>query len=102
MTALTMRRNGSSLPIWLGVAGVALIMGLLIAAIVHTMKHVKPVKSEVPPVSAVVWGDRVFMRPNGLGLWLKARGIGYSVWAQRHPPANHLLQKQKAKFDRKK
>jgi hypothetical protein len=102
MTALTVRRKGLSLPVWLGLAGVAVIMALLIAAIVHTMKHVKPVKSEVPPVSAVVWGDRVFMRPNGLALWLKARGIGYTVWAQRHPPANHLLQKQKAKLDRNK
>jgi hypothetical protein len=53
-------------------------------------------------VSAVVWGDRVFVGPGGLAHWLKVRGIGYSVWAERHPPANHLLQKQKAKREQKK
>jgi hypothetical protein len=96
-TALAVRRTASSLPVWLGVAGVVVVMTILIAAIVRTMRHVEPVGSNVPAVSAVVWGDRVFVGPRGLSHWLEARGIGYSVWAERHPPADRLLQKQKAK-----
>jgi hypothetical protein len=102
MTTAAMRRPGVSLLVGVGLAIGAVVMAILIGSIVHTMKHVKPVKSEVPPVSAVVWGDRVFMGPRGLSLWLKTKGIGYSVWAKRHPPANHLLQKQKAKLERNK
>jgi hypothetical protein len=102
MTDLAMRRPGVSLVVGLGIALGAVLMAILIGSIVHTMKHVKPVKSKVPPVSAVVWGDRVFVGPGGLAHWLKVRGIGYSVWAERHPPANHLLQKQKAKREQKK
>jgi hypothetical protein len=47
-------------------------------------------------VSSVVWGDRVFVGPGSLGHWLKVRGVAYPVWAERHPPANHLLQREKA------
>jgi hypothetical protein len=74
----------------------AVLFGGLIVAIVRTLRHVKPVQSKVPPVSAVVWGDRVFIGPGGLSHWLKVRGVGYSVWAERHPPANNLLQREKA------
>jgi len=101
MSALTIRRRGSSLPLLLGVAVIAAVMTVLVISIAHTLKHVKPVKAKKPPVSAVVWGDRVFFGPNSLAHWLKVRGIGYSVWAERHPPANHLLQK-KAQAQQKK
>jgi hypothetical protein len=90
-----MRRNASSLPLWLGVAAFAVLMGLLVSAIAHTLRHVKPVRAQEPPVSAVVWGDRVFVGPGSLAHWLKVRGVGYSIWAERHPPANHLLQREK-------
>ena len=43
--------------------------------------------------SPVVWGDRVFLGPGGLARWLKARGVGYSVWAERHPPADRVLKR---------
>jgi len=102
MTSVAPRRPGFSLLVGIGIAIGIVALALLIGSIVHTMKHVKPVKSEVPPVSAVVWGDRVFVGPRGLSQWLEVRGISYSVWAKRHPPANHLLQKQKAKRDQKK
>ena len=97
-----MRRPGTSLAVGLGIAVGIVVLLVLVASIVHTMKHVKPVKSKTPPVSAVVWGDRVFVGPGGLAHWLKVRGIGYSVWAERHPPANHLLLKQKARREHKK
>jgi hypothetical protein len=95
MSALTIRRrSASSLPVVLGVAVIVVVMVVLVNSIAHTLKHVKPVKAKKPPVSAVVWGDRVFLGPGSLSHWLKVRGVGYSVWADRHPPANHLLQKK--------
>ena len=93
---MTMRRSGWSLALFLGVAVFAVLMALLIRSIAHTMRHVQPVRAKKPPVSVVVWGDRVFFGPGSLSHWLKVRGIGYSVWAERHPPANHLLQREKA------
>jgi hypothetical protein len=103
MSALTIRRrSASSLPLVLGVVVIAVVMAVLVKSIAHTLKHVKPVKAKKPPVSAVVWGDRVFVGPGGLAHWLKVRGVGYSVWADRHPPANHLLQKKVARLERKK
>ena len=98
--SVVMMRRGSSLVIGFSLAIVGLLMALLIRTIVHTLRHVEPVRATVPPVSAVVWGDRVFVGPGSLGHWLKVRGVGYSVWAGRHPPANHLLQREKARRDR--
>ena len=76
--------------------------GAIIIGIVNTMRKVQPVRATKPPVSAVAWGDRVFVGPGSLAHWLKVRGIGYSVWADRHPPANHLLQREKAQRTRSK
>jgi hypothetical protein len=92
-----MRRSALSLSLWLAIAAFALVMALLISTIAHTLQHVQPVRSKTPPVNAVVWGDRVFVGPGGLAHWLKVRGVGYSVWAHRHPPANHLLKRHKAR-----
>jgi hypothetical protein len=92
----------NSLFLWLVVAVFSLVIFLLVRSIVHTMKHVEPVKATQPPVSAVPWGDRVFVGPGSLAHWLKVHGVAYSVWAERHPPANHLLQKQKAKREQKR
>ena len=96
MFTLSMRRGVSSVAVWFGVAVVVATLYLLVMSIAHTMRHVKPVRSTVPPVSAVVWGDRVFFKPPTLAHWLKVRGIGYSVWAGRHPPANRLLKSHQA------
>jgi hypothetical protein len=97
MSAVAVRhRNSIPARIWLVLVILAVALGALIAGIVHTLRHVKPVRPSRPPVSAVVWGDRVFFGPGTLSHWLKVHGIGYSVWAGRHPPANHLLQRQKA------
>ena len=102
MTAVAVRRKASSLPYVLGGIVLAVILAVLVVSIAHTLKHVKPVKASKPPVSAVPWGDRVFLGPGTLQHWLKVHGIAYSVWAKRHPPANTLLQKQKAKLQRQK
>ena|SRR5438874_1816243 len=97
MSALAMRRKGLSLAVWLGTATLTVVMVLLVAAIARTMRSVEPVRATVPPVSAVVWGDRVFFKPPALAHWLKFRGVHYQVWAKRHPPANRLLRKHVAK-----
>ena len=95
MTTLTMRRRTQSLSLGLVGAAFAVVMAVLIGAIAHTLKHVQPVHSKAPPVNAVVWGELVFSNPSALAHWLKVRGVGYSVWAQRHPPADHVLKRQK-------
>ena len=92
-----MRRGGMSLAIGFAGALVAVAMALLIGDIAKTMRNVKPARATVPPVSAVVWGDRVYLKPPALAHWLKTRGVGYSVWAERHPPANRLLKKHQSK-----
>jgi hypothetical protein len=97
MSVLTLRRGFSSMWIVLGLAVFAAVMALLVSSIVKTLKHVKPVQSSKPPVSAVVWGDYVFSSPSPMAHWLKQHGVAYSVWAQRHPPANHLLKKKTRK-----
>ena len=91
MSAFALRRGATSLTFWLVAAVFAVAMTLLVTTIVHTLKHVKPVRSSVPPVSAVVWGDRVFLTQAPFRSWLKVRGVSYGVWAHRHPPANRLL-----------
>ena len=102
MSTLTMRRSALSLSVWLGIAAFAVVMAVLIGAIAHTLKHVQPVHSKQPPVNAVVWGELVFSNPSALAHWLRVRGVGYSVWAHRHPPADHVLKKrQKARSARR-
>jgi hypothetical protein len=96
MYVLPMRRSPASLAFWLGAAVFAVVLAVLIRTIVNTMRTAKPVHVTKPPKSAVVWGDRVFLGPGPLGSWLKARGIGYSVWAERHGQADKLLQREKA------
>jgi hypothetical protein len=54
------------------------------------------VRSSVPPVSAIVWGDRVFQTRRPLAGWLRVHGVDYSVWARRHKPANRLLGRRPA------
>ena len=102
MYVLTMRRTVGSLILWVGAAICAVVMLVLVGSIVNTMRKVEPVRATKPPVSAVAWGDRVFVGPGSLAHWLKVRGIGYSVWADRHPPANHLLQRERALRERTK
>ena len=97
MSALAGARRGFlSLGFWLGAAAFAVAMAVLIAVIVRTLKHVKPVRSSVPPVSAVVWGDRVFLTRAPLQGWLRLHGVPYSVWAHRHKPADRLLGRRAA------
>src|SRR3954469_23427424 len=86
MTSVAMRRPGTSLAVGLGIAVGIVVLVVLVASIVRTMKHVKPVKSKTPPVSAVVWGDRVFVGPSGLSHWLKVRGLRFRGLAPP-PPA---------------
>jgi hypothetical protein len=93
MTALVLRRSGMSLVVGFGGAALVAVMVLLVGTIANTMRNPKPVKASVPPVSAVVWGDYVFSSPPAMARWLRVHGVAYSVWADRHPPANHLLKK---------
>lgn len=95
MSVLTVRRSGISLIVGFGGAALVAVMVLLVGTIVNTMRDPQPVKSSAPPVSAVVWGDYVFSSPSPMAHWLKVHGVAYSVWAERHRPANHLLKKQK-------
>jgi hypothetical protein len=92
MTVMTHRR-GRSLGFMLGLVLLGVVLAVLVIAIVRTLRHPKPVHSTKPPVSAVVWGDRVFFNTAPLAHWLKTRGVHYKVWAKRHPPANKLLVK---------
>jgi hypothetical protein len=101
MYVLTMRRTVGSLALWLGVGIFAVILAILVGTIVNTMRKVEPVRAKKPPVSAVPWGDRVFFGPGTLHHWLKVHGIAYSVWAERHPPADKLLQREKARREAK-
>jgi len=56
---------------------------LLPAAYVgHRLSEDRP--APVRP-SAVVWAGRVFVSPDSMNRWLKARGSSYDVWAARHP-----------------
>jgi hypothetical protein len=88
------RRLGRALGIALATAGLAALVALPVISIVKTLRHVQPVQAKAPPVSAVVWGDRVFSKPTPLAGWLRVRGVNYSVWATRHPPASRLLKRQ--------
>jgi hypothetical protein len=97
MSTLALRQRASRLVVALCVLALAAIMAVLVGSIVRTLKHVKPVRAAKPPVSAVVWGTLVFQSPSGLDVWLRRHGVAYSVWADRHPPANHLLRKAQTK-----
>lgn len=96
MSTMALRRGASSVTLWLGLLACAGVLALLIAGIAKTLKHVKPVTAKAPPVSAVVWGDRVYFTPPPLARWLKQHGWSYTAWAHRHAPANHLLKGHKA------
>src|SRR5262245_56213998 len=100
MSAMTVSGRTSRLALAVALIALAIAISALVAVIAHTLKHAQPVRSNEPPVSGVVWGDRVFVGPGSLAHWLKVRGIGYSVWAERHPPANDVLQRQKTLRDR--
>jgi hypothetical protein len=94
---MAVRRGGISLVVGFGGATLIALMVLLVGTIVNTMRNPRPVHATAPPISAVVWGEYVFSSPPAMAHWLKVHGVAYSVWAHRHPPANHLLKKhQKA------
>ena len=56
----------------------------------RTMLHARPVSSPMIATS-VGWADRVFVRPGELAHWLRRHGVGYTVWASRHPQAARRL-----------
>src|SRR5579859_5107612 len=94
MSIWTIRRGARSLVMLLAAAAAAAVVAVPIGELVQTLRHVQPVQASIPPVSAVVWGDRVFSTPRPLAGWLQARGVNYRVWAHRHPPANRLLERR--------
>jgi hypothetical protein len=60
--------------------------------VAHTISRPEPVViPKRPPVSAVVWSNRVFVDLGMLERWLAARGTPYAAWARRHPHAVAVL-----------
>jgi len=94
MSIWAVRRGARSLGFALAAGAVAVVLALPVASIVKTLRHVQPVRATKPPVSSVVWGDRVFLTPKPLAGWLRVRGVSYSAWAKRHPPANRVLKRE--------
>ena len=60
--------------------------------VARTLQTATPVPSEVA-AAGVIWGDRVFPSRAPLAHWLRFRGVAYSVWASRHPPAAARIKK---------
>ena len=68
----------------------AILTGLVAVAIpwfyvVRTLSTARPIST--PPASSVFWGSVYFNTARDLSHWLHRRGVAYSVWAHRHPPA---------------
>lgn len=53
--------------------------------VAQTLRHARPVSTQ--PASSVFWGSLYFNTRGDLSTWLRHRGVAYSVWARRHPPA---------------
>jgi hypothetical protein len=60
--------------------------------VARTLQNATPVPSTVV-ASSVTWADRVFPSQRPLAHWLHVRGVAYSVWALRHPPAAARIKK---------
>lgn len=60
--------------------------------VARTLQTATPVPSTVVATS-VIWADRVFPARGALAHWLHRRGVAYSVWASRHPPAAARIKK---------
>ena len=60
--------------------------------VARTLQTATPVESRVVATS-VIWADRVFPARGPLAHWLHVRGVAYSVWASRHPPAAARIKK---------
>ena len=79
--------------------GFVILLALSLAAaaliwleVTKTLQHAEPVPvSKRPPVSAVVWSERVFSSQPTLERWLERRGRSYSEWAHKHPGAAKIL-----------
>jgi hypothetical protein len=57
-----------------------------------TLADSAPVNSHLA-ASSVIWADRVFVSQHALAAWLHSRGVGYTVWASRHPFASARIKK---------
>jgi hypothetical protein len=66
-------------------------IGVPMYFVVRTIADARPLGGPFVPPTAVVWGDRVFSSQPPLAVWLHRRGVAYSVWAERHPPASQVL-----------
>jgi hypothetical protein len=60
--------------------------------VARTLQDATPVPATVAATS-VIWADLVFPSRRPLAHWLHARGVAYSVWASRHPPAAARIEK---------
>jgi hypothetical protein len=74
----------------MGVIVAVVALGIPFYLVGKTLHNVRPVRSSAVARS-IVWGDRVFLTRRTLGRWLLARGVAYSVWAERHPRASRRL-----------
>lgn len=46
---------------------------------------------------SLVWADRVFVTRHELAKWLEARGVDYVAWAQLHPAAASVFDKDRSR-----
>ena len=84
----------------MGLRGIAIRLAWLLAlatiavpwvVVARTMAHPPPPAASTGKPTGLVWGERVFTSRGTLGHWLHVRGVAYSVWSGRHPPAAKRL-----------
>jgi hypothetical protein len=79
--------------IWVMLAAAALAtIAIPWYLVARTLQNAEPVPSSVV-AGGVIWADRVFPSRGPLAHWLHVRGVAYSVWASRHPPAAARIKK---------
>jgi hypothetical protein len=74
----------------MGVIVAVVVLGISLYFLGKTLHDVQPVRSDASARS-VVWANRVFLTREPLAHWLHVRGVGYRVWAERHPRAARAM-----------
>jgi hypothetical protein len=68
--------------------GILFLPAALAFAITYSATRVVEAPQHQPErATSIVWAGRVFETKRDLARWLRARGVSYRVWAQRHPAA---------------
>jgi hypothetical protein len=74
------------------IAVVLISVGVIVYGLGSWSGPEQPGSSLVPPPTAVVWNDRVFVSKAELTRWLRSRGTTYIQWAKRHARAQAILE----------